>query len=73
MSCEGRVAAHALCRACLLHPCFPQGLWSASQESTGEGGTPAFYCLRWRLRIGKDNLCSLEINLKLRNLFIILR
>ena len=26
-----------------LHPCFRQWLWSASLESTGEGGTPALF------------------------------
>ena len=31
-SCAGRV---------FLHSCFQQRSWSASQESTGEGGTPA--------------------------------
>ena len=28
-----------------LHPCFRQGLWMASVEITGEGGTPALFCL----------------------------
>ena len=26
-----------------LHPCFHLGLWSASVENTGEGGTPALF------------------------------
>ena len=26
-----------------LHPCFPKGLWTASTEITGEGGTPALF------------------------------
>ena len=26
-----------------LHPCFRQGLWTASLEITGEGGTPALF------------------------------
>ena len=29
-----------------LHPCFRQGLWTASLEITGEGGTPALSCRR---------------------------
>ena len=29
-----------------LHPCFPQGLSTASLEITGEGGTPALFCRR---------------------------
>ena len=26
-----------------LHPCFLVGLWTASVEITGEGGTPALF------------------------------
>ena len=29
-----------------LHPCFPLGLWTASVENTGEGGTPALFTSR---------------------------
>ena len=32
-----------MCRACFLHPCFQLRLWTASQENTGEGGTPALF------------------------------
>ena len=31
-----------------LHSCFPLGLWTASTEITGEGGTPALFCLQDR-------------------------
>ena len=51
MSCEGRALAHALCRACFLHSCCPYGLWSATTESTGEGGTPALL-LSLRVKFG---------------------
>ena len=30
-----------------LHSCFPQGLWTAYTEITGEGGTPALFCLQF--------------------------
>lgn len=41
MSCEGCVSAY-VAGACLLHPCFLQGLWSASSENMDSGGAPLF-------------------------------
>ena len=35
--------AHTCAGRVILHSCYPYGLWSASTESTGEGGTPAFF------------------------------
>ena len=43
--------AHACAGRVILHSCYPYGLWSASTESTGEGGTPAFL-LSLRVKFG---------------------
>ena len=45
MSSEGRATAHTCAGRVFLHSCFQTGLWSASLESTGEGGTPALFLL----------------------------
>ena len=44
MSCEGARLADQSAGRVSLHPCFPLGLWTASVENTGEGGTPALFC-----------------------------
>ena len=43
MSCEGARLADQSAGRVSLHPCFPLGLWTASTEITGEGGTPALF------------------------------
>ena len=43
MSCEGVRMADQSAGRVSLHPCFPQGLWTAYTEITGEGGTPALF------------------------------
>ena len=58
-----------MCRACFLHPCYPYGLWSATTESTGEGGTPAFCCLRENY--GGDMMNARENGILLYNDFIV--
>ena len=46
MSCEERAWLTNPAGRVSLHPCFPLGLSTASTEITGEGGTPALFCLR---------------------------
>ena len=48
MSCEGARMADQSAGRVSLHSCFPLGLWTASTEITGEGGTPALFCLQDR-------------------------
>ena len=51
--------AHTCAGRVILHSCYPYGLWSASTESTGEGGTPAFL-LSPRKRSAKLRLTTLD-------------
>ena len=44
-----RMAEHSAGRVS-LHPCFPQRLWTASPENTGEGGTPALFVSKEKRR-----------------------
>ena len=37
-----------------LHPCFHNGLWTASSEITGEGGTPALFCFHQKQKEGNE-------------------
>ena len=41
-----------------LHPCFPLGLWTASTEITGEGDTPALFCLQQKEGADMESLNS---------------
>ena len=54
MSCEGARTADPSAGRVSLHPCFPNGLWTASTEITGEGGTPAL-SLSPRMRKGESD------------------
>ena len=51
----GRVTAHNCAGRVSLHSCFPQRLWTAPTESTGEGGTPALCCFQQRDRATNRN------------------
>ena len=39
-----------------LHSCFPQGLWTAYTEITGEGGTPALSLSPKRKGVGHETV-----------------
>ena len=45
-----------------LHPCFLKGLWTASTEITGEGGTPALFLPP--IRTGKEHVGNLSYRRK---------
>ena len=61
MSCEGARMADQSAGRVSLHPCFPQGLSTASLEITGEGGTPALSLSPNRKGVGHETVHKISV------------